>query len=268
MSTIDKVDALWETQSNQAPAQVRDPETVDLRTQMSHRWYLPIKVVVDFVLAVVLLVLTMPFTVMGALLVKATSPGPAFYFQKRLGKDGRTYHIIKLRTMVQDAEVKSGPVWSQTGDPRVTKIGRILRKTHIDEFPQLFNVLMGQMSLVGPRPERPEIASSLEWEVERYSDRTIVRPGITGLAQLRLPPDSDLEGVRKKVACDLYYVKNVSPWLDFRLIVFTAWTFSQVFLIAAWKRIYIPAPETIEANINELFIDKIDLEVKSDTSKP
>jgi lipopolysaccharide/colanic/teichoic acid biosynthesis glycosyltransferase len=235
---------------------------------MKHRWYLPVKAVMDFLLAFVLLLLTLPFTTLGAILVKLSSRGPAFYLQKRLGKDGRPYHIIKLRTMVQDAEAKSGPVWSQSGDPRVTKIGRILRKTHIDEFPQLVNVLMGQMSLVGPRPERPEIATSLEWEVERYSDRTIVRPGITGLAQLRLPPDSDIEGVRKKVACDLYYVKNVSPWLDFRLVVFTAWLFAKVFLVAAWKRIYIPAPETIEANINELFSEDVELVVKSDSAKP
>jgi lipopolysaccharide/colanic/teichoic acid biosynthesis glycosyltransferase len=235
---------------------------------MKHRWYLPVKAVMDFLLAFVLLLLTLPFTTLGAILVKLSSRGPAFSLQKRLGKDGRPYHIIKLRTMVQDAEAKSGPVWSQSGDPRVTKIGRILRKTHIDEFPQLVNVLMGQMSLVGPRPERPEIATSLEWEVERYSDRTIVRPGITGLAQLRLPPDSDIEGVRKKVACDLYYVKNVSPWLDFRLVVFTAWLFAKVFLVAAWKRIYIPAPETIEANINELFSEDVELVVKSDSAKP
>jgi lipopolysaccharide/colanic/teichoic acid biosynthesis glycosyltransferase len=268
MSTIDKVKPLWESESKQSPGQVSDINSIDLRAEMKHRWYLPVKATVDFGLALVLLVLTLPVTLLGAFLVKITSPGPAFYLQKRLGKDGRSYHIIKLRTMVQDAEVKSGPVWSQAGDPRVTKIGRILRKTHVDEFPQLLNVLMGQMSLVGPRPERPEIASTLEWEVERYSDRTIVRPGITGLAQLRLPPDSDLEGVRKKVACDLYYVKNASPWLDLRLIVFTGWLFAKVFLVAAWKRIYIPAPETIEANINELFREKVDLDVRSDSAKP
>lgn len=266
MSTIQKVGTLWETQSNQAPAQETEVEFVDLRSQIGHRWYLPIKAIMDFWLALVLLFLTLPFTLLGAMLVKFSSPGPAFYLQKRLGKDGRPYRIIKLRTMVQDAEAQSGAVWSQSGDPRVTRIGRILRKTHIDEFPQLINVLVGQMSLVGPRPERPEIASSLEWEVERYSDRTIVRPGITGLAQLRLPPDSDIEGVRKKVACDLYYVKNVSPWLDLRLVVFTAWLFAKVFLVAAWKRIYIPTPETIEANINDLFRENVELRVKSDST--
>lgn len=268
MSTIEKVGSLWETQSNEMSARVKETESVDLRSQMKHRWYPPVKVVADSILALVLLALTMPFTLLGAILVKISSPGPAFYLQTRLGKDGRLYRIIKLRTMVQDAEAKSGPVWSQSGDPRVTRIGRILRKTHIDEFPQLFNVLMGQMSLVGPRPERPEIAASLDWEVERYSDRTIVRPGITGLAQLRLPPDSDIEGVRKKVACDLYYVKNMSPWLDFRLVVFTAWLFAKVFLDAAWKRIYIPTPETIEANVNELFSDNVELSATSESPKP
>lgn len=235
---------------------------------MKHRWYLPIKIALDYVLAVVLLAMTMPVIVLGMILVKLTSPGPAFYLQRRLGKNGRNYRIIKLRTMVQDAEAHSGPVWSQAGDPRVTWIGRILRKTHIDEFPQLFNVLLGQMSLVGPRPERPEIAATLEWEVERYSDRTLVRPGITGLAQLRLPPDSDLEGVRKKLACDLYYIKHVNPWLDVRLIFFTAWMFVKVFLDAIWKRIYVPDPTTIESNVSELFNEKVELSSRSEAQTP
>jgi lipopolysaccharide/colanic/teichoic acid biosynthesis glycosyltransferase len=132
--------------------------------------------------------------------------------------------MIKLRTMVDNAEAQTGPVWSTGNDSRTTPLGRLLRKTHIDEFPQLLNVLFGQMSLVGPRPERPEFVASLEREVPGYRQRLDVQPGITGLAQLRLPPDTDIESVRRKIVFDLHYVQWVSPWLDLHLLVLTAWS--------------------------------------------
>lgn len=229
-----------------------------------HRWYPPVKAALDFALALVLLVLTLPFIVIGGLLTKLTSPGPMFYSQTRLGKNGRVFKVIKLRTMIHNAEAKTGPVWTQTNDPRITKIGRILRKTHIDEFPQLINVLLGQMSLIGPRPERPEIAVKLTWSIENYDERLRVRPGITGLAQLRLPPDSDLDSVRRKLACDLYYVRRVNPWLDLQLFLFTGWLFAKTFLKAAWRRIDIPDGRMINENISDLFAEKIDLRVRND----
>ena len=154
--------------------------------------------------------------------------------------------------MIQDAESGTGAVWTQVGDPRITRVGRILRKTHIDEFPQLINVVLGHMSLVGPRPERPEIVDRLEFKIPSYRNRMDVRPGITGLAQLQLPADSDLEGVRKKLVHDLYYIRNASPWVDCRIILFTGWLFGMTFLAAAWKRIRMPDFEEVDVCLESL----------------
>src|SRR5262249_36637465 len=166
--------------------------------------YLIVKAVLDFAVALVLFALTAPLIGLLALLVRLTSPGPAFYLQARLGKRGRVYWIIKLRTMYHNCEIHSGPRWSSAGDLRVTPLGRLLRRTHLDELPQLWNVLCGDMSLVGPRPERPEFLPALEQAVPHYCDRLLIRPGVTGLAQVQLPPDIEVEGVRNKVACDVY----------------------------------------------------------------
>jgi lipopolysaccharide/colanic/teichoic acid biosynthesis glycosyltransferase len=155
-------------------------------------------------------------------LVRLTSRGPAFYSQIRLGLGGRPYRIYKFRSMVLDSEAATGARWSTPGDPRVTPLGRILRATHLDELPQLWNVLRGEMSLVGPRPERPEFVVQLERAIPYYRERLTVRPGVTGLAQVQLPPDVDLRSVRRKVAYDLYYTRHMSLWLDLRLIASTA----------------------------------------------
>jgi lipopolysaccharide/colanic/teichoic acid biosynthesis glycosyltransferase len=124
--------------------------------------------------------------------------------------------------MVHNCEKWSGPLWSVVGDPRVTPTGRILRRLHVDELPQLWNVLRGEMSLVGPRPERPEIVAALEKAIPRYRERLRVCPGVSGLAQVQLPPDTDLHSVRRKLACDLYYVERGSFWLDLRLLLCTS----------------------------------------------
>jgi hypothetical protein len=124
-----------------------------------------------------------------------------------------------------DAEVRTGPAWTQPADPRITRVGYILRKFHLDELPQLFNVLKGDMSLVGPRPERPEFVGFLERQLPAYANRLAVRPGITGLAQLNLPPDSDVDSVQRKVILDIEYIQSASLWLDVRLIVCTALRF-------------------------------------------
>lgn len=231
----------------------------------SRPWYLPFKAVVEYVVALILFVLTAPLILLGAILIKLTSPGPAFYLQTRLGKDRKNFRMIKLRTMIHNAEAKTGPIWAQQGDPRITRIGRILRKTHIDEFPQLLNVLMGEMSLIGPRPERPEIASKLSCELERYEERLRVRPGISGLAQLRLPADTDFECVRKKLAYDLYYVKCINPWLDLQLLIFTAWRFAESIMGTACQLIYIPDARTINEKVVDIFGEEIDLTVPSET---
>jgi len=178
------------------------------------RWYAGIRPGLDFLVGLLLLTFLSPVILAGAIAVKLTSPGPAFYCQTRLGKRGRKFTIVKLRTMVHDAEAQTGPVWAASNDPRTTRLGRFLRNTHIDEFPQLLNVVTGQMGLIGPRPERPEIATSLEWDIPHFRQRLQVRPGITGLSQLVLPADSDIEGVRKKFLSDIYYIRNMNPLLD------------------------------------------------------
>ncbi|MEI8371237.1 MAG: sugar transferase [Planctomycetota bacterium] len=182
------------------------------------RW----KVALDLAIACLLLI---PVSIMIAilvLLVCMTSRGPGIYQQIRVGKHGRRFMIYKIRTMRVNAEAASGPVWTQSGDPRVTFLGVLLRKLHLDELPQLFNVLRGEMSFVGPRPERPEFVRVLSETVPRYRDRLLVRPGITGLAQINLPPDSDLMSVRRKVALDLDYIGHGNLWLDVRLLLCTA----------------------------------------------
>lgn len=155
-------------------------------------------------------------------LVRLTSPGPAIFRQQRVGRGGRLYTMYKIRTMRQDAEAATGAVWAQQGDPRVTPVGRVLRKLHLDEFPQLINVLKGDMSLIGPRPERPEFTQQLAVKLPGYLDRLMVLPGITGLAQINLPPDTDLESVRRKLRLDLRYIEEANFWLDLRMALCTA----------------------------------------------
>ncbi len=184
--------------------------------------YRGVKHVVDVVFASTLLALTFPLLLLLMALVKLTSEGPAIYAQVRLGLNGRSFRIYKFRTMFQDCERHTGPKWATTDDPRVTPLGRFLRKSHLDELPQLWNVIRGDMSIVGPRPERPEFVVQLEKVIPAYRDRLLVRPGITGLAQIQLPPDEHIEGVREKVAYDLHYVQTISLGLDLRIVVGTA----------------------------------------------
>jgi lipopolysaccharide/colanic/teichoic acid biosynthesis glycosyltransferase len=185
------------------------------------RWYLPCKGVGDFLVGLILLVVTSPLILVSALLVRLTSSGPAFYSQTRIGKNGRLFTIYKLRTMYHNCESTSGPRWSTPGDARITPLGRILRRTHLDELPQLWNVVRGDMALIGPRPERPEFIPNLAQALHHYTDRLLVRPGMTGLAQVQLPPDTDLASVRRKLAYDLYYVRYVSWGLDLRILIGT-----------------------------------------------
>src|SRR5438105_2868040 len=184
-------------------------------------WYDPWKAAFEFVAALLMLIVAAPLIALSALLVKLTSRGPAFYTQTRMGRDGKPYTIYKLRSMAHDCEKDSGPCWSRAGDSRVTPLGRFLRRTHLDELPQLWNVLRGDMSLVGPRPERPEFIPALERSIPHYRDRLSVRPGVTGLAQVQLPADTDVASVRRKLAYDLYYVRCCNPWLDLRIILCT-----------------------------------------------
>ncbi len=175
----------------------------------------------DLGLGLLLLVLALPVIALLWCLVRLTSRGPGFYSQVRVGLLGRHYRIYKIRSMTHNCEAGSGAKWATKGDCRVTPIGRILRKLHLDELPQLWNVIRGDMSLVGPRPERPEFVEPLSRQIVGYEQRHRVRPGVTGLAQIQLPPDSDVESVRRKLVLDRHYVENASPWLDLRLLVGT-----------------------------------------------
>ncbi len=173
------------------------------------------KRLLDMLLAAVCLVLSLPLMGTIALLVKSTSTGPALYHQRRVGRHGRIFVVHKFRTMGVDAEAETGPVWaSKTGDARVTRIGRTLRRTRLDELPQLWNVLKGEMSFVGPRPERPEFVSELTREIPYYGQRHAMRPGITGWAQVRYTYGASVEDALQKLQYDLYYIKNASVALD------------------------------------------------------
>jgi lipopolysaccharide/colanic/teichoic acid biosynthesis glycosyltransferase len=180
--------------------------------------YFPRKRIVARILATILLVPGLPVMAVLLILVRLTSRGPSIYRQLRVGLHGKTFWMYKIRTMRRDAEVSTGPVWSQDGDRRVIPIGRWLRRHHLDELPQLINVIRGEMDLVGPRPERPEFVHWLARELPGYLDRLAVPPGITGSAQINLPPDSDLDSVRRKLVLDLDYIQHATFLWDLRMI--------------------------------------------------
>jgi lipopolysaccharide/colanic/teichoic acid biosynthesis glycosyltransferase len=185
------------------------------------RFEFAVKCFVDRALAVLLLALSLPIVVIGLLAMKLSSRGPSLYSQKRVGQFGRVFTIWKIRTMYHNCEKLTGPRWSTPGDPRVTLVGHVLRAMHIDELPQLINVLRGQMSLIGPRPERPEIACKLKGLVEEYDSRHAVLPGITGNAQIHLPPDTNINSVRDKLVLDRTYIGRFSMWQDVVLLALT-----------------------------------------------
>jgi exopolysaccharide biosynthesis polyprenyl glycosylphosphotransferase len=179
-----------------------------------HMLYLrKVKRAVDIFTSLGMLALLSPILLAGVLAVRLTSRGPIFYRQIRCGRFGRDFEVIKLRTMRVDAE-KSGAVWAQSNDPRVTPVGGFLRKYRIDEIPQLFNVLRGEMSFVGPRPERPEFMEELARQIPYFRERLLVQPGITGWAQVKYPYGSTVADAKHKLEFDLYYMKHMSPFLD------------------------------------------------------
>jgi len=177
------------------------------------------KRILDIVLSSIVLLITLPFFPVLVVLVKYESPGPVFYFQKRVGKDGKEFTIYKFRTMGTDAEPKGGVAWARENDPRVTRFGHFFRKIRIDELPQLINVLKGEMSFIGPRPERPEFVEKICEITPYYMERHAVKPGITGWAQVMYPYGASLGDAVEKLRYDLYYINNLSVFLDL-LIVF------------------------------------------------
>jgi len=181
------------------------------------------KQAIETVLAATLLAFLAPLLALIALLVRLGSRGPVLYRQERVGKGGRIFTLLKFRTMREDAESASGPVWAaEEDDPRITLLGRLLRKTRLDELPQLWNVFRGDMSFVGPRPERPHFVEKLRKVIPYYDERHGVKPGITGWAQVKFPYGSTLEDAEEKLEYDLFYVKHMSPLLDLAIMLATA----------------------------------------------
>jgi len=196
-----------------------------LTLRFARRGFREIKRALDVLGASLLLIILGPVTLFFAALIKLTSKGTAFFRQVRVGEGGKLFQIVKLRTMRIGAEKATGPVWARKRDSRITRLGSFLRKTHIDEFPQLINVLRGEMSLIGPRPERPFFVNRFRREIPNYEQRLAVKPGITGLAQVRYKYDESLIDVRNKLTYDLVYVKRMSWLMDARILL---WTFGTV----------------------------------------
>lgn len=167
-----------------------------------------------------LLVLTFPIIVIFAVLVKLDSRGPAFFRQRRVGLYGAPFTLLKLRSMRTDAEA-GGAQWASENDPRITRVGGLIRKLRIDELPQVWTVLKGQMSFVGPRPEVPTFVEDLEDKLPYYAERHMVKPGITGWAQINYPYGASIEDARHKLEYDLYYAKNYTPFLDLLILLQT-----------------------------------------------
>jgi lipopolysaccharide/colanic/teichoic acid biosynthesis glycosyltransferase len=210
-------------------------------------WYAYVKGAAGYLVALLLLVPAGVLILGAIILVKLTSRGPAFYTQTRVGRHGRCFTIYKIRTMFHNCERLTGPRWASVRDPRVTPVGRFLRWAHIDELPQLWNVLRGEMSLVGPRPERPEFLPKLVEAIPLYQDRHQLRPGITGLAQVQLPADTSLNSVRIKLAYDLYYVQRFSLWLDLRIILATFCGVLGIPFAVSNRLLRLPHGEPVEA---------------------
>ena len=194
---------------------------IEIHPELMPPWEKRIKRLIDILFSFTALVILSPLLILFAVLIKIDSKGPVFFSQTRVGRHSRIFSVYKFRSMIRDAEKYTGPVWADENDPRITRVGRFMRKTRIDEFPQLFNVLKGDMSLVGPRPERPYFVDQLKKEYPFYSRRLRVKPGVTGWAQVKGKYDTTIEAVKEKLEFDLYYIDNISLRLDLRIMVYT-----------------------------------------------
>src|ERR1041384_5225762 len=194
---------------------------IEISPEIMQPWEYAVKRGIDIVFSFVILFVALPVWLLIALMIGIDSKGPVFYTQERVGKDEKKFRVLKFRSMDLDAENTSGPVWADKRDPRVTRVGKILRKARLDEIPQLINVLDGDMSLVGPRPERPFFVEQLSKEIPLYKRRLKVRPGITGWAQVKHKYDESVADVRKKIEYDLFYIENMSLRMDLKILAST-----------------------------------------------
>ncbi|MGE5316234.1 MAG: undecaprenyl-phosphate glucose phosphotransferase [Acidobacteriota bacterium] len=196
---------------------------IEIMPRIMQPWEESAKRIVDIVVSLSVLVVSSPLWIAIGIAIKLDSPGPVVYSQERVGKDEKLFKMHKFRSMRADAESKSGPVWAPKNDTRVTRIGKFLRKTRLDEIPQFINVLAGEMSLVGPRPERPFFVEKLSKEIPLYKRRLAVRPGITGWAQIKQGYDTSIDDVRSKVRYDLFYIENMSFRMDIKILLTTVY---------------------------------------------
>ncbi len=186
--------------------------------QFARRRFHEFKRCFDIIASALGLVAAAPFIALTAVVIKVVSPGPILFKQARVGAGGQIFDIYKLRTMKVDAEKETGPVWAKENDPRLIKFGKAIRKAHLDELPQLYNVLKGNMSIVGPRPERPVFVEKLSCEIKDYRKRYNVKPGITGLAQVWHKYDETIQDVKKKIKYDLLYIRKMCLLVDLRIL--------------------------------------------------
>ncbi|MEW5799495.1 MAG: sugar transferase [Bacteroidota bacterium] len=197
---------------------------IEIMPHIMQPWEESAKRLMDIIASLLILILSAPLWIFIGIAIKLNSPGPLVYSQERVGKDGKIFKMHKFRSMYQDAEAKTGPVWATTNDPRVTSVGRFLRKTRLDEIPQFMDVLRGDMSLVGPRPERPHFVEELSKEIPLYRRRLVVKPGITGWAQVKQGYDTSIDDVKSKVRYDLFYIENMSFRMDIKILIITFYT--------------------------------------------
>ena len=213
---------LYEILSGQArTSQLYGIPLIDIMPELMPEWEKKLKRLLDVTISFLTLIVTMLLNILVAFAIKIDSKGPIFFRQERIGMNNRNFKIVKFRSMFQDAEKHTGPVWSQKDDPRVTRVGKIIRKLRIDEIPQMFNVLKGEMSLVGPRPERPYFVEQLSQQIPYYKRRLKVRPGITGWAQVKHKYDESVEDVKVKLRYDLFYIENMSLRMDIKILART-----------------------------------------------
>ncbi|HED64099.1 MAG TPA: TIGR03013 family PEP-CTERM/XrtA system glycosyltransferase [Planctomycetes bacterium] len=222
---VHEAESFFERVSGKVPAEAMRPSYLIFnRGFLQHPLGRVAKRLFDIAFGILILALAWPVMILAAIAVRLDSPGPILFRQERTGEHGRPFTLMKFRSMRQDAEKKTGPVWAQENDPRVTRVGRFLRKTRIDELPQLFNVLAGSMSFVGPRPERPTFVRELAEQIPYYHQRHIVKPGLTGWAQVNYPYGNTVEDALQKLQFDLFYIRHQSFLFDLSIVLDTVRT--------------------------------------------
>jgi len=196
---------------------------IEILPQYMPAWERRLKRAMDVAVSLIILIAGLPLWLLVALAIRLDTPGPVFYHQVRVGKNSKNFVMVKFRSMVHGAEKLTGPVWAEKADPRITRVGRLIRKLRFDEIPQFFNVLRGDMSLIGPRPERPVFVEQLKQQIPLYTRRLKVQPGITGWAQIKGGYDQSLEDVKQKLQYDLFYLENMSLRMDFKILLHTVY---------------------------------------------